>query len=226
MEVRDVGGLLGHEIVVVSAQNSDAALALVREDEAALVARAIAKRRREFATGRALARVALARLGGPEVAIPSAPDRAPVWPEGFAGSISHCDTRAVVAVTRRPLGTVGVDVEHRDVLKPELWPSVFLATEVERLEARWSAERRGRMALVLFSAKESLYKAQYPWTGAYMGFSELEVDVVEESSERGSVRCTFRRDVGRFARGTVVEGRYDLGAFAPGVELVTAVTIR
>ena len=113
------------------------ALADLFEVEAAVVAKAIDKRKREFATSRALARAGLSRLGHGRVEIPSAPDRAPVWPAGFAGSISHCDTRAVVAVQRRSVGTIGVDVEHRTELKHSIWESVFLPTELERLASVW-----------------------------------------------------------------------------------------
>lgn len=225
MNVLEITDLLPAHVTVLTAEHTDAALSLVMPEEAALVARAIDKRRREFATGRALARAALGRLGSSAVAIPSAPDRSPIWPDGIAGSISHCDTRAVVAIGRRNEGTVGVDVEHRAELKRELWSSVFLPAEIARLEARWDPTRRGRMALVLFSAKEALYKAQYPWTTKFMGFSELEVDVEEESATRGALSCTFQGDVGRFPRGTVARGRYDLSAFGAGPEIVTGVAI-
>jgi 4'-phosphopantetheinyl transferase EntD len=224
IDVIEIPALLSGDVVVLSAPPTDAALALVTENEAAVVAKAIDKRKREFATGRALARAGLLRLGAEESEIPTAPDRAPVWPGGIAGSISHCDTRAVVAVRRREHGTVGVDVEHRTELKRELWKSVFTDGEVGALEERWRT-RRGLMALVMFSAKESLYKAQYPWTSTFMGFQELVVDVEEESETRGVLRCTFQNDVGRFARGSVELGRYDLRAF-PGGEIVTAVEIR
>lgn len=221
----EIRTLVASETVVLSAAPSDAALALVTENEAAVVAKAIDKRKREFATGRALARAGLARIGAAEVEIPTAADRAPVWPDGIAGSISHCDTRAVVAVSRRALGTVGVDVEHRSELKRELWKSVFTEREIHALETRWSDAARGRIALVHFSAKESLYKAQYPWTTTFMGFHELEVDVEPESESRGVLICTFQNDVGRFARGSVERGRYDLRAFETD-EIVTAVEIR
>lgn len=222
----DVAGLFDEgSIVVLSAENTDAALAGITEAEAALVARAVDKRKREFATARVLAREALARIGRDATEILNAPDRAPIWPEGIAGSISHCDTRAVVAMGHRgQVGTVGIDVEHRDELKRDLWKSVFGPTEIARLDAGWDRAERGRIALALFSAKEALYKAQYAWTAKYMGFHELEVELEPLSGAHGTLACTFRNDVGRFARGTVVRGRYRLDAF-PGGEVITAVRI-
>lgn len=197
------------------------------ERERALIERAIDKRKREFATGRTLARAALGELGLHAVELLNGPDRAPIWPDGIAGSISHCDRVAVVAVTRASHGTLGVDVEHRGELKRELWKTVFLPREIEALDAAFDAPMRGRMALVLFSAKEALYKAQYPRTTTFMGFHELHVTIEAEGDARGRLVCTFQNDVGtdtRFAKSTVAHGRYVLDA-APGAEVVTSVFI-
>src|SRR5690349_17676802 len=57
--------------------------------EAALVARGADKRRREFAGGRACARRALAALDAPSAALLVAAERAPAWPAGWVGSITH-----------------------------------------------------------------------------------------------------------------------------------------
>lgn len=219
------------EIIAVSSPITDEGLEALTEREAALVARAIDKRKREFATGRRLARAALLELGVRAAEILNGPDRAPIWPEGVRGSITHCDRCAVVAVTRAEVGTVGVDVEHREELKRELWKTVFLPREIDALDAVFSSDERGRMALVLFSAKESLYKAQYPRTTKFMSFHELHVALVPDARVpgAGSVICTFQNDVGAldaggFARAEVARGRYRLDAL-PGGEVVTGVFI-
>lgn len=230
MRSREVPGLFDvPDVVVLTSEVSEEALARITEREAALVAKAVDKRKREFATARALAREALARFGHAEVEVLSAPDRAPIWPAGIAGSISHCDTRAVVAIARRERsGTVGVDVEHRDELKRELWKTVFLEREIAYLDRAFAEPaRRGRFALALFSAKEALYKAQYPWSETFMGFHDLlvELEPSGEDASVGTLRCIFQKDVPPFARGTIALGRYALDAFAPGEEVVTAVRI-
>src|SRR5215469_16812348 len=61
----------------------------LRPAEAAIVARAVEKRRAEFATGRACAHAALDAWGAPDAPLLPGPDRAPLWPDGFVGSISH-----------------------------------------------------------------------------------------------------------------------------------------
>lgn len=206
------------------------AVAHLSARELAVVERAIDKRKSEFATGRKLARLALAELEHHDVEILNGPDRAPIWPSGIAGSISHCDRVAVVAMTRAERGTVGVDVEHRDELKRELWKTVFLPHEITALDAAFEGAMRGRMALVLFSAKEALYKAQYPRTTTFMGFHELHVAIEPgHDPQAGRLICTFQNDVGAldqegFARASIAHGRYQLDA-APGAEVLTSVFI-
>jgi 4'-phosphopantetheinyl transferase EntD len=224
--------LFDHESVITLAAPIDTdAVAELTAAERALVERAIEKRKREFATGRKLARAALAELDHRGVEILNGPDRAPIWPRGIAGSISHCDRVAVVAMTRAEHGTLGVDVEHREELKRDLWKTVFLPREIEALDAAFDPPMRGRMALVLFSAKEALYKAQYPRTTTFMGFHELHVAITPDPHEptRGTLRCTFQKDVGAldrdgFARASVAHGRFQLDAM-PGADVLTSVLI-
>jgi 4'-phosphopantetheinyl transferase EntD len=79
------------------------------DEELAAVTRAVAARRRQFATGRALLRELLER----EVAIPVAPDRRPVLPTGVIASLAHDDEVAVAVIANdRHVGGLGIDVER------------------------------------------------------------------------------------------------------------------
>lgn len=66
--------------VAVAESFDDPEDAVLFPDEEALIARAVAKRRREFITTRHCARIALARLGVPPTAIGSGGNREPLWP--------------------------------------------------------------------------------------------------------------------------------------------------
>ncbi len=59
--------------------------------ERAVLGRAVAKRRREFATGRECAHRALEQLGLMAEAVPSGERGEPLWPAGVVVSITHCD---------------------------------------------------------------------------------------------------------------------------------------
>ena len=70
----------------------------LRPVEAIAVARAVPKRVAEFAAGRRAARRALDSIGREAVDLPAGPNRAPVWPEGVTGSITHDGDLALAAV--------------------------------------------------------------------------------------------------------------------------------
>lgn len=170
-------------------------------EERACVARAVPKRQHEFATGRRLARQLLARLGAPDFALLADADRAPIWPDGLVGSISHSHGLCVVAVSPRgALSGLGVDVEEADGVRPELWRRV-MRPEEERWLRGQPDERQLRLAAVFFSAKESVYKAQFPLTRARLGFHDVGLELEP-------ARGIFRARVPGFAR--VLPGAFSL----------------
>src|SRR5262245_9062851 len=129
--------------------------------EAAAVARAVARRRDEFLTGRALARRALAELGCPPTAIPVGEGRMPIWPDLYLGSISHCPGLCVAHVARRrALLGIGVDVERAQALSPDLIASVSSPEEWARLSHGQTPQIDA--GTLCFSAKEAVYKAYFP----------------------------------------------------------------
>src|SRR5918999_6383951 len=69
---------------------SDAPESTMFSIEAAVVANAVAERRREFGTVRYCARNALLQIGVPAVPVLPDVDGAPRWPAGVVGSITHC----------------------------------------------------------------------------------------------------------------------------------------
>jgi 4'-phosphopantetheinyl transferase EntD len=138
------------------------------------------KRHREFAAGRRAARAAMVELGQRGVAIPMGPDRAPVWPEGLVGSISHTDTHCLAAVARSGnVRSLGLDLETDLPLQQDLWPEICTSDEMAWL-ATQPTPTRGHLARLIFSAKEAVYKAQYPLTGQLLEFDAFEIifDVV------------------------------------------------
>jgi len=146
--------------------------------EAAAIAQAVPKRRREFAAGRRAARAAMAKLDRPAQAIPMGPDRAPIWPQGIMGSISHCDTvciAALIDVTGRTQ-SVGIDVEPAIPLSPDLEKIICTETERDWLDTI-PQKIRGLRAKQIFCAKEATYKALYPVTGKLIGFHDVELQI-------------------------------------------------
>jgi 4'-phosphopantetheinyl transferase EntD len=140
--------------------------------------RAVDKRRREFVTGRACARQALARLGLRPSSVPSGRRGEPVWPQGVVGSITHCRGYVACAVASREiLGAIGIDAEPHAALGEEILPEVVTPAESRRLTELREASPDVHWDRVWFSAKEAVYKAWFPLTGRWLGFHDVELTV-------------------------------------------------
>jgi 4'-phosphopantetheinyl transferase EntD len=167
--------ILPAHVVAVERRDDPADVRLFPEEEAVVV-RAVEKRRREFTTARMCARVALEKLGFPPMAIPTGERGEPLWPEGALGSITHCDGYRASAVARsREIVTLGIDAERNaalpdgllgDIARPEELPSL------RRLQAGHPGVHWDRL---LFSAKESVYKAWFPLARRWLGFEDASL---------------------------------------------------
>ncbi len=156
----------------------------------------------QFTAGRVCSRIALGRFGvAATTPIVRGADRAPIWPDGFVGSISHTDTWCAAAVGRADqLRSLGIDLEPATLLKEALWRRVCTAAERERLR---DLPDPGLMGKILFSAKEAVYKCQYPLTTQFLGFHAVELEIGE-----GAFRAVFRQEAGEFKPGDEMTGRY------------------
>jgi 4'-phosphopantetheinyl transferase EntD len=152
--------------------------AVLFPEEEALVAKAVEKRRREFATARACARSALAAFGVPPVPILPGERGAPQWPPGFVGTITHCAGYRAAAVARaRDVLTMGLDAEPDEPLPDGVLAMVSLPGERARLRALAAAAPVTSWDRLLFSAKESVYKAWFPVARRWLGFEEADVTI-------------------------------------------------
>ncbi|HZP53587.1 4'-phosphopantetheinyl transferase family protein [Actinocrinis sp.] len=184
--------LLPPGVVAVEARSDPLDAVLFPEEEAEL-AQAVEKRRLEFTTVRHCARTALARLGIAPVAILPGDRGAPQWPAGIVGSMTHCTGyRAAVVARSSQLATIGVDAEPHEALPPEVLTTVTVAEERERLK-RLAADRPAvHWDRLLFSAKESVYKAWFPLTGRWLDFEEASIDFEAESHRAEAHRAEAR----------------------------------
>ncbi|KPK15352.1 MAG: hypothetical protein AMJ62_09495 [Myxococcales bacterium SG8_38] len=184
------------------------------EEEA--VAGAAQTRIEQFTAGRVCSRIALSRLGVTKATpILRGEDRAPIWPPGFVGSISHTDAWCAAAVARSTdVRSIGIDLEPATPLKQSLWRRVCTQRERERLATLADPGLTGK---ILFSAKEAVYKCQYPLTTTFLGFHAVEIEM-----DDGSFEAVFRQEVNGFRIGDVVRGRYlvEEGLVASACELL------
>jgi len=119
---------------------------------------AVAKRRSEFLAGRFCAAAALRQAGLAENV--GRNGRAPVWPAGVCGAITHSKTCAIAAISPH-YQSVGLDCE---MLVPQDRAMQLCATILSEDEARFCPPGLGfgTFFTLVFSAKEALYKALSP----------------------------------------------------------------
>jgi enterobactin synthetase component D len=169
-----------------------------------------AKRAREFLAGRYCAGRALAAAGfAGKAPLTAGVDRLPDWPMGWRGSISHTADGAMAVVAREQhIELLGVDMERlmSATLASEVESQIAKPGELACLPEGTLAER----LTLLFSAKESLYKALYPALHQFFDFSAARL--VEW--QPGCLCLRLEQDWGPgFPAGTRMMARY---AFAVG----------
>jgi 4'-phosphopantetheinyl transferase EntD len=185
-------------VAAVELRHDPPGVLLYPEEEAA-VARAVEKRRREFATVRHCAREALARLGLPPAPIVPGPRGAPRWPDGVVGSMTHCaGYRAAAVGLARDVATIGIDAEPHEPLPEGVIDLVASPAERRRLTRLAAAAPDRHWDRVLFCAKEAVYKAWSPLTGRWLDFGEVDLILDPDAS-------TFTARL--LVPGPVVDGR-------------------
>jgi 4'-phosphopantetheinyl transferase EntD len=120
--------------------------------------------------------LAMVELGTEAAAIPMGPDRAPQWPVGVVGSLTHCDGyRAAIVGWADVVLALGVDAEPHVALPAGVLELIARPDERSRL-ARLAAVSKGvRWDRLLFCVKESLYKAWFPMMKQWLDFQEAAV---------------------------------------------------
>lgn len=161
-------------------------------EEEALVARSVAGRRREFATGRRCARLSLAALGFAAAPLPSGPRGEPCWPPGVVGAISHCDGYRVAAAARATdLAGLGIDAEPAAPLPDGILEAVSLPEERADLARLAGAVPGVPWDRLLFSAKESVYKVWFPLARRPLGFDQARLRFTPGPGAAGPVHGSF-----------------------------------
>ena len=152
--------------------------------------RASVKRKTEYLAGRHCAATALRAAGCDIASLPAmGQDRLPQWPHGWLGSITHGGGAAVAAVTRSGgAGRLGIDVEA--LIEPSSVAGIGALVALDGELDLFSGCTPSQALTLLFSAKESLYKALYPEVRRFMDFSAARATAFA----RGALELTLTED--------------------------------
>ena len=133
-------------------------------------------RKNAFSSGRYAVHLAQSELGLEPSEILAA-GRRPIWPAGQVGAITHSNDFAA-AIVSCDLLSIGLDIERLGRIKEKLYDKLFTPLELASINemADWEVET------VIFSAKESIYKAIYFMLRRYVNFKEVELSLNAEDS--------------------------------------------
>ncbi|WDE13823.1 4'-phosphopantetheinyl transferase family protein [Thalassomonas haliotis] len=157
----------------------------------ASLSQAVNKRQGEYLAGRYAAILALAELGINTRNIPTGEHRSPVWPEGVLASITHTSTAAFcVAASKQRVNYLGID--HENWLKADNVAEIknSIINEKEEVLLKQSQMSFEQAFTLVFSAKESLFKALYPSVGYYFDFSAAEIIDLNTGNNSFCLRLT------------------------------------
>ncbi|NUF82515.1 4'-phosphopantetheinyl transferase family protein [Acinetobacter seifertii] len=159
------------------------------------IAQARVKRKNEYLCGRVLAQAVLNHHFGLDQPITSMYEPLPIWPSHVLGSISHSQNNLIVALSSHAV-YLGIDIEH--------WVTSEFAQESAHLILTpsefdlWKSKAAeffdfAHYVSLIFSVKESLYKAVYPTAKQYIDF--LEASIVNINFENQTLTLTFLPEI-------------------------------
>lgn len=159
------------------------------------IAQACVDRKNEYLCGRVLVQAVLNHHFGLDQPITSMYEPLPIWPSHVLGSISHSQNKLIVGLSNSAL-YLGIDIEH--------WVTSEFAQESAHLILTpsefdlWKSKAAeffdfARYVSLIFSVKESLYKAVYPTAKQYIDF--LEASIVDINFENQKLTLTFLPEI-------------------------------
>lgn len=127
--------------------------------------RATPRRRSEFAAGRDAARQAMMAIGLPSAGVGQGAEGDPLFPAALRGSISHTREFAVAVVGHAvDYDSLGVDIDDGRALGDAAAAEVTWNAETARIQRAMGLTDRALAQNLAFSAKEAIFKCQYPLT--------------------------------------------------------------
>ncbi|MEO3738496.1 4'-phosphopantetheinyl transferase family protein [Shewanella baltica] len=133
-------------------------------------------RQAEFLAGRYMAKSVLNKMGFKDVNVPIGRNREPVWPKHVVGSITHTNNSAIcLAASCEHYSLIGIDVEELFDEKIMYEVHDIILSDYEKKNIQQGGLSPNLYATIIFSAKESLFKAIYPKVGIFFDFIAAEV---------------------------------------------------
>jgi len=169
------------------------------------IKKAVEKRKQEFIAGRICAKTLLKQFEISNFPVLVGENREPLWPEGIVGSIAHTQNYCAAAIGKSSdVQGMGLDIEQLGRLTEKTWRQIATEEELEFIQSL-EQDEKDRFITLLFSAKESFYKLQYPLTKIWVNFH----DVLFSSTEKNQFTIELKIDVNQeFVQGKIFNGKF------------------
>ena len=151
------------------------------------------RRQAQFLAGRIAAAEAIDASHTVDRHVAVGQSREPVWPAGLAGSISHDQQLSIARVKQpqKPHSGLGIDIQSAIEAKTQALIFSTIVTQDEKPLFKKSPHEvfGGMLFTLIFSAKESFFKALFGTVGGYFDFDAVCVVKIDYSSQQLTLKA-------------------------------------
>lgn len=137
-------------------------------------------RQSEFLAGRLAAKSVLELYKISDFVIKTGKYREPIWPSGICGSISHTNSIAIASIAKNSRlyrSCLGIDIQPIFTIKEGF--DVFMSKDEYNLLVESNLDVL-EFATILFSGKESFFKATFPHIGFRFDFDVISLHAIDK----------------------------------------------
>ena len=134
-------------------------------------------RKEHYRSGRICAGEVLSKLGTLGQPVLRDPQtREPLWPEGISGAITHSGKWAAAAAGKTSdVSGIGIDLEDLERQVDSRISRHVCIPEEQKWLQEWGEDFLEQNLKIIFSAKESIFKAFFPYTRTYLHFHDARI---------------------------------------------------
>ena len=134
-------------------------------------------RKEHYRSGRICAGEVLSKLGARGQPVLRDPQtREPLWPEGISGAITHCGNWAAAAAGKTSdVSGIGIDIEDLERQVDSRISRHVCIPEEQKWLQECGEDFLEQNLKIIFSAKESIFKAFFPYTRTYLHFHDARI---------------------------------------------------
>jgi len=145
------------------------------------------QRQAQFLAGRLAVKEHISELPCSDVQIPIGQHRQPVWPDQYTGSISHSEKTSIAAVKKTLTHQSGLGVDIQALIDNDTQEKIthtILSTHENALIQQEKQLSESMLFTLIFSAKESFFKAVFNTVGRYFDFDAMLLISIDTGGQK------------------------------------------